>query len=89
MGAKLVRLRRSWPAVPDGASGRVWGSSRYRDAVLREGDEHPRTPQEVNQALLGLAARQGTLDDELGRWLLLAHQPGSIATLGWSPSPNT
>ncbi|MBK6687177.1 MAG: HNH endonuclease [Deltaproteobacteria bacterium] len=42
--------------------------------MLREQHERPRTPNEIDQAILHLAARQGALDEELGRWLLLAHQ---------------
>ncbi|MBK6683458.1 MAG: hypothetical protein IPG45_03225 [Deltaproteobacteria bacterium] len=42
--------------------------------MLRKSDECPRTPREIDQVILELAARQGALDEELGRWLLLAHR---------------
>ncbi|MBK6684398.1 MAG: HNH endonuclease [Deltaproteobacteria bacterium] len=42
--------------------------------MLCEGDDCRRSPQEIDQAILELAGRQGALDEELGRWLLLAHR---------------
>jgi hypothetical protein len=42
--------------------------------MLRDDEQRLRTPREIDHAILELAARQGALDEELGRWLLLAHQ---------------
>lgn len=34
----------------------------------------PETPREIDQLIIDLAHRQGALDEELGRWLLLARR---------------